>query len=136
MKTGNYLPNVLAKRELERLGMIEGIVLATTDAVVSGVVSNLFLVKDGLLRTPDLASGCRPGVTREIIIRLADALDLRVEERPIAVSDLADADEAFFTNTLMECLPVRRVDGHELESARPDSISRRLHEAYRAGCTP
>lgn len=132
MKTGNYLPNILARRELERHGLFEGVVLSVAGAVVSGTVSNLFLVEGGVLRTPDEASGCRPGVTRRIVLDLASALGLDAAVAPISPAELARAEEAFFTNTLMECLPVRHLDGRPLGSAASGSITRRLGAAYRA----
>jgi branched-chain amino acid aminotransferase len=132
MKTGNYLPNVLARRELERHGLIEGVVLSVDDRVVSGTVSNLFLVEAGALRTPDEASGCRPGVTRALVIELGKALGLGVVRAPIVPADFAGAEEAFFVNSLMECLPVRQLDGRALRSAEAGSITRRVHAAYQA----
>lgn len=135
LKTGNYLPNVMAKRELEAKRMIEGVVLSTTGAVVSGSVSNLFFVVGDELWTPDPASGCRPGVTRETVLRVARGLGLEVNEAPVSIGALASADEVFFTNTLMECLPVRTLNGRELASARDHSMTRRLHAAYRALAT-
>lgn len=131
LKTGNYLPNIMAKRELERSGMIEGVVLSMAGDVVSGSVSNIFLVKEGRVRTPSEDCGIRPGVTREILLRVAASLKVDVTAEPITVDDLHAADEIFFANTLMECLPVRRMDGHDLASAAPTSWTRRLHAAYR-----
>lgn len=131
MKSGNYLPNVLARRELERRGLTEGVMLSTTDSVVCGTVSNLFLVRAGALQTPDEASGCRPGVTRAILLELAEACGLRPAAQPISRADLEHADEAFFANTLMECLPLRSLDGRGLRSAESGSSTRRLHAAYR-----
>lgn len=131
MKTGNYLPNVMAKRELERARLIEGVMLSTTGVVVSGTVSNVFLVRGRQLRTPNEASGCRPGVTREIILELGSRLGLEVVSDTIQLDDLHTADEIFFVNTLMECLPVRKMFDHELRSAEPTSWTRKMQGAYR-----
>jgi branched-chain amino acid aminotransferase len=132
-KTGNYLPSVLARRELEVDGMIEGIQLSVDGQVVSGTISNLFLVCGDRLRTPDEASGCRRGVTRGVLLDLARAMDVGTDVTPITVDDLGRADEAFFANTLMECLPIRRIDPYDraLRSAAAASITRRLLAAYR-----
>ena len=63
IKCGNYLPGILARRELDAAGMIEGVQLGVNGAV-SGTVSNIFLVRNGRLLTPSLSSGCLPGVTQ------------------------------------------------------------------------
>ncbi len=109
-KTGNYLPNILARRELEEKGYIEGIQRAWSGELASGTVSNLFLVRGRELLTPHLASECRPGVTREVLLGLSRRSGLTPLERALGVEDLASADEVFFASTLMECLPVRRIE--------------------------
>jgi branched-chain amino acid aminotransferase len=133
MKTGSYMPNVLARREIDGAGMLEGVQLSVDGLVVSGTVSNLFLVAAGQLRTPDEASGCRLGVTRAVLLDLARALGIPTQVGPITVEDLGQADEAFFANTLMECLPIRRIAPHArpLASAAPSSMTKRLLTAYR-----
>ena len=130
-KTGNYLSAVLARRELEARGMIEGVVLAVDGAVVSGSISNLFLVKGGTLRTPDTQSGCRPGVTREVILAEAREIGMAASEGRIEVADLESADEAFFANTVMECLPVKSI-GSTSYAPAPGPCTRQIHDALRA----
>ncbi len=133
IKTGSCLSSVLARRELETAGLVEGIQLSVDGLVVSGVVSNLFLVAGGRLHTPAEASGCRLGVTRTILLDLAHAMGIPVDEGPLRTDDLGRADEAFFANTLMECLPIRRIEPHEraLGSTAPSSMTLRLLAAYR-----
>jgi branched-chain amino acid aminotransferase len=128
LKTGNYLPSVLARRELEARGMLEGVQLSVDGVVVSGTVSNVFLVVGDALWTPDLASGCLPGVTRQAVLAVADEVGVRARERRVEVTDLDKAREVFFTSTLMECLPVQGVEGREYECSR-DSITSRVHRA-------
>ncbi len=130
IKSGNYLPNIMARRELERLGMIEGVQLSVDGAVVSGTVSSLFVIRGDRLRTPSLASGCRPGVTRAAVLEVASRAGLRPCEDSLRVADLHDADEIFFANTLMECLPVAELDGRPLEPA-PGPKTRAVHAALR-----
>jgi branched-subunit amino acid aminotransferase/4-amino-4-deoxychorismate lyase len=130
-KTGNYLSAVLARRQLEASGMVEGVQLAMDGAVVSGSISNVFLVKGGRLCTPDTASGCRPGVTREAILREAAALGIEVAEQRLVVADLEGADEVFFANTVMECLPVKSIGATSYAPA-PGAYTRGIHDALRA----
>ncbi|MCE9545402.1 MAG: aminotransferase class IV, partial [Planctomycetia bacterium] len=101
IKCGNYLPSIMARRELDVVGMIEGVQLGVNGTVVCGTVSNLFIVRDGELRTPDVASGCLPGVTRAAILELAAEIGLKCIETTLRPADLAAADEMFFCNTLM-----------------------------------
>ncbi len=129
VKTGNYLPSVLARRELDAKGMIEGIMLAIDGQVVCGTVSNVFAVRGGDLWTPPSASGCREGVTRAALLELAPRVGLRPTERRLEVKDLALADEVFFANTIMECLPVSSLNGHAYAAA-PGPVTRALQRAF------
>ena len=113
-KTANYLPNVLARRELEARGMVEGIVRSVAGAPVSGTVSNLFAARGGRLLTPSVESGCRPGIVRAALLDLARAAAIPVEERVLSPADLEAADEVFFSNALMETLAARSLEGRPL----------------------
>ena len=130
IKCGNYLPNILARRELEAQGMIEGVQLTVEGQVTSGTVSNVFLVKDARLCTPDVASGILSGITRAALIEVAAQVGLEVVEQRIEVADLYQTDELFFANTLMECLPVAEIDGRKLAPA-PGVSTQALHAAFR-----
>ena len=129
-KTGNYLPAILAKRQLEALGRIEGIQRCIDGQISSGTVSNLFLVRDGELITPHLGSDCRPGMTRETLLELAAHQGLRAVERRVTDEDLRDADEAFFANTIMEAMPIRTI--HGVATYASIGVAKRLREALRA----
>jgi branched-chain amino acid aminotransferase len=129
IKSGSYLGSILAQLELGRRGRIEGVVLTVDGLVSGGSVSNVFLVSGSRLSTPSLESGaCRPGVTREAVLELAPQVGLEPAEEPLRPEDLLAADEVFFTNTLMRCLPVARLDGVVLGRG-PGGATRRLHEA-------
>jgi len=117
LKTGSQVVSVLARRELEGKGLIEGVQLALQGHVVGGTISNVFAIAAGVVRTPDLASGCRAGVTREALLELMRGLGIPVREERLWVSDLTGADEVFFSNTLMECLPVTTIDGARMAAA-------------------
>ncbi len=130
MKCGNYLPNIIARRELEADGMIEGVQLGVDGQVVSGTVSNVFLVSGNQLRTPDLPSGCLPGITRAAVLEIASEAGLTPVQQRIEPADLHRADEMFFTNTVMECLPAAEIDSRVFLEA-PGRATRTIHAALR-----
>jgi branched-chain amino acid aminotransferase len=127
-KSANYLPAVLARRELDVRGQTEGLVLSVDGELVGGTVSNLFLVRAGELQTPWLHSSCLPGVTRAAVLELSSELGIRAREQRLELPDLVHADEAFFTNSLMELLPIRAVDGRRLRTV-PGAVTERLRGA-------
>ena len=131
IKTGSCVQGIVARREAASKGALEGIQLGVDGHVVSGIVSNVFAVTGGVLRTPDTASGCRLGVTREALLELAGDLRIEARQERLGVSDLLEAGEVFFANTLMECLPVSVIDGSRVPDA-PGPTCRRLSEAFRA----
>jgi branched-chain amino acid aminotransferase len=129
-KTGNLLPQVIARRELEATGLTEGIQLAVDGSVASGTIANVFLVRAGELVTPDVASGARPGVTREALLELAPACGLRAVEQRVELTELDAAEEAFFASTVMECLPIRSIDGRR-DYGPPGAATRALSAKLR-----
>jgi len=82
--------------------------------VADGSGENVFVVKDGVLYTPDLATGILPGITRDTVIQIAQDLGHRVVEKTIIRSDLYLGDEVFMVGTAAEVTPIRSVDDHEL----------------------
>jgi branched-chain amino acid aminotransferase len=114
---------VLARREARSrgIGAGEGIMLAVDGSLACGTMANLFLVKGDQLLTPSLASGCRAGVTREVVLELAQRVGLTPREETLPVEALWDADEAFFTSSRVECLPIAAVDGRGI--GRPPDLA-------------
>ncbi len=129
IKCGNYLPNVLARRELQAQGMIEGVQLSVDGCVVGGTVANVFLVERGRLITPDLRSGCLPGITRAAVLELAAELSIQVKQCRVELEQLDAADEVFFTNSVMEILPVAQIGERRFDAA-PGPVTRRVQEAF------
>ncbi|WP_157601313.1 aminotransferase class IV [Stigmatella aurantiaca] len=125
---GAYLPSIIARQELDRDGMVEGVQLAVAGHVVSGLVSNIFAVSGRRLLTPDLASGCLPGITREALLQLAPSVGLEPTETRLSLDTLLQADELFFANSLMECLPVQQLNEHSFHPA-PGPFTRELRAA-------
>jgi branched-chain amino acid aminotransferase len=128
--TGQYLNSSLAKAEAVKAGYDEGILLNPNGYVTDGSGENVFLVRDGVLCTPPLAAGCLAGITRASILQIADDEGIRVSEGDLVRTDLYLADEAFFTGTAAEVVPIREVDDRVLGD--PGPITRRLQEVFTA----
>jgi branched-chain amino acid aminotransferase len=118
IKTTSYAVQVIARREVAARGAAEGIQLAVDGSLACGTMSSLFVVVGDQLLTPSLESGCRAGITRGAILELAPRVDLTPTEARLDPSVLTEADEAFFTSTRIECLPIASVDGHAIGMRR------------------
>jgi branched-subunit amino acid aminotransferase/4-amino-4-deoxychorismate lyase len=99
--------------------------------VAEGTISNIFLVKRGILYTPHTDTGILAGVTRELVLRLARKNRVPAREVQLSPKALLAADECFITNTTMEIMPVRAVSGKKIGSSTPGSITALLRQAYR-----
>lgn len=98
MKTASYAENLVALDHARRLGFQETVFLNTGGQLCEAATANLFLVKNGRLLTPDLASGCLPGIAREVLCELAPAQSIPCEEKPLVLADLHAADEIFLSS--------------------------------------
>jgi branched-chain amino acid aminotransferase len=112
--TGVYLNSLLAVNEANAAGYDEAILLTPEGTVADGSGENIFVVRDGVLYTPDLATGILPGITRDTIIQIAQDLGYTVVEKSLIRSDLYLADEVFMCGTAAEVTPLRSVDDHEI----------------------
>jgi branched-chain amino acid aminotransferase len=112
--TGIYLNSMLAVHEAARAGYEEAILLTDEGTVADGSGENIFVIKDGVISTPDLSASILPGITRDTVIQLARDLGYTVEEREIIRTDLYLADEVFMCGTAAEVTPLRSVDDHEI----------------------
>jgi branched-chain amino acid aminotransferase len=128
--TGQYLNSSLAKAEAVKAGYDEGILLNPNGYVTDGSGENVFVVRDGVLCTPPLAAGCLAGITRASILQIAEDEGIRTREGDLVRTDLYLADEAFFTGTAAEVVPIREVDDRVLGD--PGPITRRLQEVFTA----
>jgi branched-chain amino acid aminotransferase len=131
-KTGEHLFHVLAVREARAHGAHEALLVDGAGCVTEGASSNVFAIRGGVLETPPLGAGILAGVTRGVVLEVAGGLGVRVEERPLPLSRLPEADEAFLTSTVREVLPVVRVGERPVGGGAPGPVTRRLHEAFRA----
>jgi branched-chain amino acid aminotransferase len=127
--TGIYLNSMLATTEAKRAGYDEAIMLSHDGYVADGPGENIFVVKDGILRTPPLSMSILPGITRDTVIQIAQELGYRVEETLLIRTDLYLADEVFMVGTATEVAPLRAVDDREIGVG---PITRELQKAYLA----
>jgi branched-chain amino acid aminotransferase len=131
VKSNNLLNNLLGSMEAHRRGAPEGILLNLAGDVAEGTNANVFLVGAKVLRTPSLECGILNGITRELVIEVARAHGVPVQEERIPLASLREADEIFLTSTTRELLPVARLDGRPVGDGRPGALTRRLHALFR-----
>ncbi len=129
--TGNYMNAGLIKMEAVLGGFHEAIALDTAGYVSEGSGENLFLVQDGVLLTPPVASSILAGITRDTVTALAGDLGIPVQEETIPRSLLYVCDELFFTGTAAEITPIRTVDRIQVGAGRPGDVTRRLMAEFR-----
>lgn len=125
---GQYVGSVLAKREAQRNGCEDAIMLDSEGRVAEGTTNNIFVVWKGALLTPPLEMSILAGITRASVIALARDLGLEVVERSFTRDMLYTASEIFLTGTAVEVTPVREVDGYVI--GPPGPITRRLQAAF------
>ena len=125
---GVYINSSLAKVEALKAGYDEAIMLNEQGRVAEGSGENLFVVSGGRLLTPPLAEGVLRGITRQIVIDFAAALDLPFTETPMLRQDVYTADEAFYTGTAAEVVPIRSVDDREL--GEPGPVTKRIQNLF------
>ncbi len=131
IKSTNFLNNILAKIETLQAGAYEGIMLNWKGEIAEGTISNIFIVRKGVLATPHLETGILEGVTRDLVLHLGRTAGVPVEERSLSPKDLLKADECFITNTTAEIMPVATVDGAAIGSGGPGPVTRTLIQAYK-----
>lgn len=127
-KTHNCLNQVLAHLELRRTGADEALLRDPEGYVAAGTTSNVFFVADDALRTPGLDGPVMPGVTRQVVLELARAEGLPVEEGRYTTGDVHDADEVFLTGTARELHPVDSVDGIDVAPGPVTALLTRLFD--------
>ena len=126
---GNYMNSMLALNEALSGGADEALLLDNEGYVAEGSGENVFLVRDGVLYTPELTS-CLDGITRKTIIQLAEERGYPVREKRITRDELYIADEAFFTGTAAEVMPIRELDGRIIGAGKRGPITEQLQAVY------
>jgi branched-chain amino acid aminotransferase len=126
----NYMNSQLIRMEAAANGYAEGIALDVNGYVSEGSGENIFLVQDGIMYTPPLASSVLPGITRNSILALCEDLRIPVREQMILREFLYIADEVFFTGTAAEVTPLRSIDRIKVGAGRRGPITKRLQEEF------
>jgi len=126
---GNYMNSMMALQEALRDGYDEALLLDAQGYVMEGSGENVFIVRGGVLYTPDLTSAL-DGITRKTVITLAHEIGIQVVEKRITRDEVYIADEAFFTGTAAEVTPIREIDGRSIGSGTRGPITERLQSMY------
>jgi branched-chain amino acid aminotransferase len=127
VKSLNYLDNVLARREAKARGADDALLLNTAGDLACASAANLFLLLDGTLVTPSVASGVLPGTLRELVVtQLALRAGLEVSERAVRPEEVRASEEAFLTNALMGIVPLTEVNTLPIGTGVPGPVCRRL----------
>ena len=131
IKSNNLMNNALAMQEAIRRGAFEGVMRNYRGELTECTTANLFVVKDGVVKTPPLDAGILPGITREFIFEIGGAIAIDVREAVLRDDDLSGADEAFLTSTTREAVPITSVDGRPVGGGKPGPVTLRLLEEFR-----
>jgi len=126
---GNYVQSTVALNEAIEQGFEETLLLDSEGFVAEGSGENFFMVKDDKLITPDL-DACLDGITRKTIISLAKELEVDFEERKIQLEEALESDEAFFTGTAVEVMPINAIDKKSIADGLRGPITEKLQKAY------
>ncbi len=126
---GNYMNSMMALQEALHDGYDEALLLDASGFVMEGSGENIFIVRDGVIYTPDLTSAL-DGITRRTVMSLAQELDIPVVEKRITRDEVYIADEAFFTGTAAEVTPIREVDNRAIGSGSRGPITEKLQTMY------
>lgn len=126
---GNYINSMLALQEAISGGAEEALMLDPEGYVAEGSGENVFIVRDGVIYTPDVTS-CLDGITRKTVIQLAEANGYTVKEKRITRDEVYIADEAFFTGTAAEVTPIRELDGRMIGAGHRGPITTVLQKQY------
>ena len=130
-KTLAYFSRLIFLQQAQQKQAAEALIFSPTNHLIGACLSNVFLVRDHRLLTVPLDAPAFPGLTRRTVIELAQQNHIELEEKQLVIKDLLQADEIFLTNTVMELIPVSRVEQHVVGSEKPGPIYRRLHQLYR-----
>jgi len=127
--SGYYINSILAHQEVAANGYDEALLLDTEGYVSEGSGENMFMVRNGIVFTPDLAS-CLDGITRDSIIQIAKDLGFEVREKRITRDEVYSADEAFFTGTAAEVTPIRELDDRTIGDGKRGPITQQIQEVF------
>jgi len=131
LKSTCYMENILARMAARATGCDEAILLNEQGYLAEGSTTNIFLASNGELITPSLESGVLPGITREAVLEIARAANIKTMERQVELKELIEAEEAFVTNSILELMPLTLLDGKPIGTGKPGQLTKELLAAYR-----
>ena len=132
IKSLNYLNNILAKIEAQNLGYQEAIMLNDQGYVAECTGDNIFMLKDGILYTPKIASGSLKGITREVVFDIARELQIELIQTEMTRYDTWIADEMFLTGTAAELIPIVEVDSRKIGNGQPGEVTARFLDLFKS----
>jgi len=132
VKSMNYLNNILAKMEADRLGYIEALMLNDQGYVVECTGDNVFIFHKGKIMTPPFHAGALRGVTREVVLEIAEDLGIPVIQENMTRYDIWIAEECFLTGTAAEVIPVVEVDGRMIGDGKPGKVTGQFLTNFRS----
>jgi len=130
-KTTSYLPRLLGLRRAQMVGAAEAIWFTTQNHLAEGCISNVFVVSDGVLRTAPLETPVLAGIARAVVFELARANGIKAREEVLTINDLLDAQEVLLTNSIMQVMPVVRVEKRDIGDGHVGPMAKRLLLHYR-----
>ncbi len=130
-KTLNYLNNILVKLEAKQAGVTEALILNEEGYVAEGSADNIFIVKGNKVITPPAYIGALEGITRNVILEIANELGYEASEGVFTRHDVYVADEVFLTGTAAEAIAVVNVDGREIGNGKPGKVTNQILQAFR-----
>lgn len=131
VKSLNYLNNILAKIEAKQFGALEAIMLNDQGYVAECTGDNIFIIHKGEIITPAASQGALKGITRGTIVDIARELSIPLREADLTRYDVWNADECFLTGTAAEVIPVVKLDGRDIGTAKPGPITQRVLGSFR-----
>ncbi len=129
VKATTLLANILLRQQAVEQGAAEAI-LVKNDYVTEGAASNIFAVIDGVLKTPETSGEILPGITREVIIELAQKNQLPYQEAPISLAEIKHASEIWLTSSTREIIPVVELDGQRIGNGKPGPIWQNMNQLF------
>jgi branched-chain amino acid aminotransferase group I len=131
LKSTCYLENVLARQEARAAGADEALLFNERGFLAEGSTTNIFIVSGEMLATPSTESGALPGITREAALELAQSMGIMPVVRQVELGELLKADEAFLTNSILEIMPLTRLDDKPIGSGTPGPVTQQLMSTYK-----
>ena len=126
---GNYVTSIVALNEAMEAGFDEALMLDSEDNIAEGSGENFFIVKGGVLKTPDLDASL-DGITRRTIIHLAEAMGMNVEIKKLKLNEVLESDEAFFSGTAAEVIPINSIDNLSIGNGSRGEVTKILQSTY------